>query len=751
MAAGSSLAFAGPAQAASPDNFGYLRCDNVDGGDGTAGKPWTSVKSANAGLDPKFNAGTDYQGLRLVAGSADACTGMLNITRSGTGEGDARFVVESFDATLPPDEEPAAVTINGSGDDTVRESALRLVDQSHVLVRNVHFTNTMRDGSVPPAPGAGPGDRRGQNGIRIRAHEKSVTDITFDDVAVSNVNCSTAGVCPPRRSIDQNDDSYLAAISVLALRTHPVDMSGIVLQNSHVTNVGHTGIRVQTDWNAERADMLDEAEVETGPNQNIRWVTGVHVNGNIFDHTTGGVAIFAGTEGAQFLHNDVTAFGTDAQFTSAGVYPHTAKNTDISYNTFQNGGGGAVSSCPANKNGDECQKDGQAVDLDGGAINTTVSHNTSRNNDRGFLMMCRLGPWQKTPHDPIKWDTPLQKITSARVFDNTSTDDRGYGVRMACGGNVQDIVIENNTWEYTKDFKPELITAPGQPDRPEPVHMLSNVDGLVTPDQPTANAVQHPFNWGTQLTFRNNTVSVKAGSPVELSTSVYANRPNSSVYVGTGNQLERNGVPTGLIEPTESARMAAPGVTTTDTIYPASFFSRPVTVTSPTDGAVTEEKRPTFTGTGQPGSTVQVRGASTPVTDPATVGADGTWTAPSVIDIPDGKHQLTIEQTTEDAITSKLQLALVKDTSVQFVSPADGAVVSGPRPIFTGTGSPGAKILVRGTAGNATDTVWVRADGTWVAPAIVDLKPGDYAVTVTQTPYNGNEPTTDNLTFRVRT
>ena len=171
----------------------------------------------------------------------------------------------------------------------------------------------------------------------------------------------------------------------------------------------------------------------------------------------------------------------------------------------------------------------------------------------------------------------------------------------------------------------------------------------------------------------------------------------------------------------------------------------------PKDGTLTEDKRPTFIGTGQPGSTVQVSGQSKAVTETVTIGPDGIWTAPSVIDLPDGKHPLTVDQATDGTVTSTVAMALSKDTFVWFVSPADGAVVAGPRPVFTGTGSPGATTIVRGAAGDATDPVRVQANGTWSAAAKLDLKPGPYGVTVTQTSLHAYiDESSDSIVFQVR-
>lgn len=157
-----------------------------------------------------------------------------------------------------------------------------------------------------------------------------------------------------------------------------------------------------------------------------------------------------------------------------------------------------------------------------------------------------------------------------------------------------------------------------------------------------------------------------------------------------------------------------------------------VSIASPADGETVTVARPVFSGTGHPGATVSVRGSSGKVLAVATVDDTGTWSATSTIELGNGAYVGTVEQafgTSTTTDTFRYTVARTPDVpSVPFVvaSPAtDGTLVS-TTPIFTGTGTPGATVEVRGNSGRVIASATVDATGNWSAQSTVELESGLY-------------------------
>ncbi|WP_158866619.1 Ig-like domain-containing protein [Leifsonia sp. AG29] len=70
----------------------------------------------------------------------------------------------------------------------------------------------------------------------------------------------------------------------------------------------------------------------------------------------------------------------------------------------------------------------------------------------------------------------------------------------------------------------------------------------------------------------------------------------------------------------------------------------PVALTSPAMGGTVSELTPIFTGTGEPGAAIEVKGNSGKLIASATVGDDGTWTAVSTIELFEGRFIGTVNQ-----------------------------------------------------------------------------------------------------------
>ncbi|PZF07774.1 hypothetical protein DEJ01_00960 [Curtobacterium sp. MCLR17_040] len=160
----------------------------------------------------------------------------------------------------------------------------------------------------------------------------------------------------------------------------------------------------------------------------------------------------------------------------------------------------------------------------------------------------------------------------------------------------------------------------------------------------------------------------------------------------------------------------------------------PIVVETPAMNGTATGPRPTFTGTGQAGSTIEIRGTSRVVAT-AKVNTDGKWTAPSNIDLGRGSYALTAKQTTTGNATSEAPVRFsitATAAPLTVTSPGMNGTATGPRPTFTGTGQVGSTIEIRGTS-RVVATAEVSADGKWSVASNIDLGRGSYALTAKQT------------------
>lgn len=178
----------------------------------------------------------------------------------------------------------------------------------------------------------------------------------------------------------------------------------------------------------------------------------------------------------------------------------------------------------------------------------------------------------------------------------------------------------------------------------------------------------------------------------------------------------------------------------TDSSIPATVtidFGEGLAITSPTPGGTLNGTPATFTGTGTVGATVTVAGTSRTVCT-TVVTADGTWSCDASFDLPLGHFTLTARQTgtvTSSATVNFVRQSASNAANVVITSPANNGIINTLRPIFRGTGEPGAAIRIFGTSRNV-GTATVKADGTWEVPAGFDLR-GKFVLNIEQTPTNG--------------
>lgn len=163
-------------------------------------------------------------------------------------------------------------------------------------------------------------------------------------------------------------------------------------------------------------------------------------------------------------------------------------------------------------------------------------------------------------------------------------------------------------------------------------------------------------------------------------------------------------------------------------VVPVQEFS----VTSPATGAVIATDTPVFTGVGTPGATVEIRGNSGRVVASTTVGADGTWSATSQLQLGAGRY---VASATHTHIDESAQAAGIDYTIAQglvVTSPRIGVDADGPKAVYTGSGQAGATVTVRGSSGRTVASAVVGANGQWTATADFDLTTGRYVGTAVQ-------------------
>nr|WP_254623535.1 Ig-like domain-containing protein [Myxococcus sp. CA033] len=173
-----------------------------------------------------------------------------------------------------------------------------------------------------------------------------------------------------------------------------------------------------------------------------------------------------------------------------------------------------------------------------------------------------------------------------------------------------------------------------------------------------------------------------------------------------------------------------------------------VSVTTPAEGAVLTNGVVTYSGTAEPGSTVVVTVDGNTV-GTVTAAANGTWSVPVAAALADGAHSVTATAT--DALnhtaTDTNTFTVDTGTFVSVTTPAEGAVLTNGVVTYSGTGEPGATVVVR-VDGATVGTVTVPANGIWSVPVATPLADGPHSVTATATDAL-NHTATDTNAFTV--
>ena len=240
--------------------------------------------------------------------------------------------------------------------------------------------------------------------------------------------------------------------------------------------------------------------------------------------------------------------------------------------------------------------------------------------------------------------------------------------------------------------------------------------------------------------------TAESGSTVEV--FVDGSSIGTTTADGTGNWTLTQ--PTDLAEGSHTVKATATDAAGNESVEsaPVSFTvdvtapGAPV-ITSPTDGALVNVKRPTYSGTAEAGSTVKV------IVDGSSVGtttADGTgnWTLTQPTDLADGAH--TVKATASDAAgnTSPDSAAVSFTVEVPgpdapvILTPADGAVVNVKQPTYGGTAEAGVTVEVFVDV-LSIGTVTADVYGQWTLTQPTDLTEGAHTVKATATDAEGNE------------
>ncbi len=211
-------------------------------------------------------------------------------------------------------------------------------------------------------------------------------------------------------------------------------------------------------------------------------------------------------------------------------------------------------------------------------------------------------------------------------------------------------------------------------------------------------------------------------------------RDSSGVVLGSGT-AGADGAFTVRIAPAQ-----ANGETLSVTVSDAGGNVSPATVVTAPD--ITAPALPvaqiggdgeTVAGTGEPGATITVRDAADTVIGTAIVAADGSY---SVTLTPAQTNAETVRVSQADAAGNVSASASV--VAPDFTAPAQpSATIAGDGASVSGTGEPGAAILITGATGATLGTAVVAGDGSYTAPLDPAQANGE-ALRVVQTDAAGN-------------
>nr|WP_157580468.1 putative Ig domain-containing protein [Rudanella lutea] len=178
-------------------------------------------------------------------------------------------------------------------------------------------------------------------------------------------------------------------------------------------------------------------------------------------------------------------------------------------------------------------------------------------------------------------------------------------------------------------------------------------------------------------------------------------------------------------------------------------------VLTPANGSVTNQNRPTYTGTASPGDVVTVR-VDDIIIGQATANASGNWSIASSSPLADGPHTVYASVFRDGILsansnTNSFTVDTTPPPAPVVTTPANGAILSDTTPTYTGTAEAQSTVTVR-VDGSPIGTTTADASGTWTFTPTTPLAPGSHTVRVRATDLAGNESVDSNTnTFTVDT
>jgi cysteine-rich repeat protein len=165
-----------------------------------------------------------------------------------------------------------------------------------------------------------------------------------------------------------------------------------------------------------------------------------------------------------------------------------------------------------------------------------------------------------------------------------------------------------------------------------------------------------------------------------------------------------------------------------------------VSIDGPVDGTTITDAMPTILGTGTPGTTVTVSIGGTMV-GTAVVDAMGAWSLPLTTPLSEGLQMVTASVTvgTLDAMDMS-SFTVDTGTVVLIESPADGSTTLDATPLITGTGEPGATVVIT-VDGEQLGSATVDTNGNWVFAVLTRLTNDVHTVEAVATDLAGNTDT----------
>jgi hypothetical protein len=170
-------------------------------------------------------------------------------------------------------------------------------------------------------------------------------------------------------------------------------------------------------------------------------------------------------------------------------------------------------------------------------------------------------------------------------------------------------------------------------------------------------------------------------------------------------------------------------------------------------GGVTDDKTPTFTGTGTPGNTIIIRDNGKPIGE-VVVDEDGKWEFTPTHPLPEGPHVIVVveKDPTGNLSDPSDEFDFIVDTTapgksvindiIDDIGDVQGSIPNGGhtddnRPTLTGTGEAGARIEIFANGEKIGETT-VNADGSWAFTPADALADGEYVFTTVAIDAAGN-------------